>query len=368
MSRTLREIANTLGLAVFPPARKALVSPDPELKALVDPVLKAPASPESLAAGEIEISGIAGLEDAGPGQLTFLFNRRFRSFLSKSKASAVILRKEDAGDCPLPYLVADNPRLEWARVAGLFDRAPVSKPGVHPAAVVSADARIGAGVMIAANAVVEAGATLGDGVVVGANVFVGENASIGYRTRLHANVTVYHGVSLGDDCLVHSGVVIGADGFGFEFDPVAGAIIKIPQIYAVRIGNDVEIGAGTTIDRGALADTVIGNGVKIDNQVQVGHATRIGDHTVISGCTAIAGSTRIGRYCRIGGAVGIVDNIEVADFSVISAMSLVSRSIKEGGRYSSGTGLLPGAAWRRSVAGFARLPEILRRLKRLESK
>lgn len=167
---------------------------------------------------------------------------------------------------------------------------------------------------------------------------------------------------------MHSGAVIGADGFGFEFDSASGDFVKIPQVYGVRIGNHVEIGAGTTIDRGALNDTTIGDGCKLDNQVQIGHGTRVDHHTVISGCTAIAGSTKIGSYCLIGGAVGIVDNIEITDQVEITAMTLVSQSIREKGRFSSGTGLMPGNEWKRSVVGFRKLDEILKRLRRLESK
>jgi UDP-3-O-[3-hydroxymyristoyl] glucosamine N-acyltransferase len=316
----------------------------------------------------VEICGIAKLSEAKPGDLAFLFNSSYKSQLADCRASAVVLREADAANCLQPVLISDQPRLIWAKVAALFDQTPKANLKLHESAEISATATLGSDVTVGPNATIAAGARLEKGSMIGAGCFVGENSLIGEDTRIEPNVTIYHGVTIGKQCRIHSGAVIGADGFGFEFDKSVGKLVKIPQIYSVVIGDDVEIGAGTTIDRGALNDTVIGNGVKLDNQVQVGHGTTIGDNTAISGCTAIAGSTSIGRYCLIGGAVGIVDNITIADQVEITAMSLVSRSIKESGRYSSGTGLLPGKQWKRSIVGFSKLDEILKRLRRLESK
>jgi UDP-3-O-[3-hydroxymyristoyl] glucosamine N-acyltransferase len=316
----------------------------------------------------VEISGIAKLSEAKPDQLAFLFNSRYKSQLADCQAAAVVLRDSDAAGCPRPVLVSDQPRLIWAKIAALFDPTPIPSLKVHESAVISDTASMGTDVSVGPNSTVAAGARIDKAAVIGAGCFIGENATIGEGTRIEANVTIYHEVRIGQNCRIHSGAVIGADGFGFEFDGASGKLVKIPQVYGVKIGNNVEIGAGTTIDRGALNDTVVGDGVKLDNQVQVGHGTTIGDNTVISGCTAIAGSTQIGRYCLIGGAVGIVDNITIADQVEVTAMSLVSRSITESGRYSSGTGLLPGKQWKRSIVGFAKLDEILKRLRRLETK
>ena len=314
----------------------------------------------------LRISGVASLANANADQITFLFNPKFKEQLSATRAAAVVLRQEDIGDYKGNALISSQPRLAWATIAALFDRTPVGNLKQHESAIVSPSATIGSDVTIGAHAVIEAGARIDHAATIGAGCFVGEAASVGERTELRANVTLHHGVTLGSRCLVHSGAVIGADGFGFEFEPESATFKKIPQVYGVIVGNDVEVGAGTTIDRGALNDTRVGDGVKLDNQVQIGHGTEVGDNTVISGCTAIAGSTRIGRYCLIGGAVGIVDNIEIGDHVEITAMSLVSKSISDKGRYSSGTGLMPGRLWRRNIVAFSRLDEMLKRLRKLE--
>ena len=323
---------------------------------------------ELIGDGSIEVSGIANLRDAHSTQLSFLFSSTYKSLLNDTAAAAVVLRRADAVGFDKPALISEQPRMAWALIAELFDPTPVPDRTIHPSALVHPSASIGEKVSIGPNVVLEAGCRIGDGVSIGAGTVVGEGSTIGQQTRLFANVTLYHGVHLGRQCVVHSGAVIGADGFGFEFDKATATLKKIPQIYGVQIGDRVEIGAGTTIDRGALNDTVISDGVKLDNQVQVGHGTRIGPNTAISGCTAIAGSSRIGAYCLIGGAVGIIDNIEIADQVEITAMSLVSQSIMTKGRYSSGTNLLPSKEWKRSIVGFKRLDEILKRLRRIESK
>lgn len=313
-----------------------------------------------------EINGIASLVDAKNGELTFLFNSSYKNQLKGSSASAIVLRQSDMADCDIPILLSEQPRLAWAKIATAFDPAPIPDFNIHETAVVSDSAKLGKDISIGAQVVIEGGVTLADGVCVGAGCFIGEMVIIGEATRLYANVTIYHGVHLGRAGIVHSAAVLGADGFGFEFDKETASLIKIPQVFSVRIGDNVEIGAGTTIDRGALNHTVIGNGVKLDNQVQIGHGTSIGDHTVVSGCTAIVGSTRIGSYCLIGGAVGIIDNIEITDHVEVTAMSLVSQSITEKGRYSSGTGLMPGGDWKRSIVGFRKLPELMKRVGDLE--
>ncbi len=321
---------------------------------------------ECLGDAAIEISGIASLEAATPEQLVFLFNSNYRDQLTASQAGAVVLRPADAELTDKPRLLSDNPRLTWAHIAGLFDTAPLNMPFIEASSWISDTVSLGPGVSIGPGAVIKSGAVIGPGVVIGSGCHIGEGARIGAGTRLHANVVVYHDVVIGANSIIHANAVIGADGFGFEFDAGTGDYVKIPQIYGVQIGDNVEIGAGTTIDRGALNNTTLGDHCKLDNQVQIGHGTRIGHHTVISGCTAIAGSTRIGSYCLIGGAVGIIDNIEITDQVEITAMTLVSQSILEKGRYSSGTGLMPGADWKRSIVGFRKLDDILKRIRRLE--
>jgi UDP-3-O-[3-hydroxymyristoyl] glucosamine N-acyltransferase len=306
------------------------------------------------------------LQEAQPGQLSFLFDPSYRSQLLGTKASAVILSDQDAENCPVSALIADDPRMAFARLTKLFDPVTIPGPGIEKSADVSSTVLVGENVYIGPHAVIEEQAVIEAGAIIGAGCVIGPRCRVGKNTRLWPNVTLYHDVVIGDDTIVHSGVVIGADGFGFTFDATAGRMQKIHQVYGVRVGADVEIGAGTTIDRGALNDTVIGDGVKLDNQVQVGHGTTIGNHTVISGCTAIAGSVRIGSYCLIGGAVGIINNLEVTDRVEITAMTLVSQSILKSGRYSSGTGLLPSDLWKRSIVGFRKLDGIIKQIRNLE--
>lgn len=315
---------------------------------------------------ETEISGIASLPEAGPGQLAFLFSPAYRAHLGATAASAVVLRAQDAADCRLPCLLSDSPRLAWARIAALFDKAPKPVPGVHSTAVVAASAQLGKDVALGAHTVVSGDAVLEEGVAVGPGCFIGEGSRIGKGTRLHANVTLYHDVALGEACIVHAGVVIGADGFGYEYDGDSGEFVKIPQVYGVRIGRGVEIGAGSAIDRGALNHTALGDHCKLDNLVQIGHGARVGEHTVISGCSALAGSVVVGSRCLIGGGAGVVDNVRIADRVEVTARTLVTRSITEPGRYSSGTAMMPSHAWKRSAVGFAQLDGILKRIKQLE--
>ena len=287
--------------------------------------------------------------------------------LPDSLAGAVALRVEDITDASRNYLVTENPRLAWARIATVFNTAPLVMPFIDETAWISDLAKVADGVSIGPGAVLRPGVVIAEGVQLGAGCYLGEGVRIGRATKIMPNTVIYHDVAIGENCLIHANVVIGSDGFGFEFDADSANYVKVPQICGVKIGNDVEIGAGSTIDRGALNDTFIGDGCKLDNQVQVGHGTTIGHHTVISGCTAIAGSTRIGSYCLIGGAVGIIDNIEITDHVEITAMTLVSQSILDKGRYSSGTGLMSGSEWRRSIVGFRKLDQIMKRIRRLES-
>ncbi|MGD8828733.1 MAG: UDP-3-O-(3-hydroxymyristoyl)glucosamine N-acyltransferase [Gammaproteobacteria bacterium] len=315
---------------------------------------------------DIAIEDVATLEQARPGAISFLANSRYRRYLAETAASAVIIGEADAADCPVAALVTSNPYALYARVAQLLHPLPTVEPGVHPRAWVSPEARVDASAHVGPGAVVEARARVDAGAVIGPGSVVGEGTTVGEHTRLAANVTLCGGVTLGRRCLLHPGVVIGADGFGIARD--RDGWVKVPQIGGVSIGDDVEIGANTTVDRGAVEDTVIASGVKLDNQIQVAHNVRIGEHTAIAGCTAIAGSTTIGARCMIAGGVGIAGHLDIADDVVVTAMTLVSHSISAAGVYS---GSLPQDAarqWRKNSVRFKHLDEMARRLDRLERK
>lgn len=315
---------------------------------------------------ELEVDGVATLAAAGPGQISFLANPRYRKFLEGTRAAAVILAPADADACPVPALVVDNPYLAYARIARELVPGHAPAPGIHPTAVVASDTEIDAGVSIGPNAVVESGVTLGAGVTVGAGSFVGRGSTIGAATLLHPRVTVMHGCTIGARVIVHPGAVIGADGFGIARDGERWE--KVPQLGGVSIGDDCEIGANTTIDRGALEDTVLDEGVKLDNHVMVAHNVHIGAHTVAAGCVAIAGSTSIGKRCMIAGAAGISGHLFIADDVMIMGFSMVTSDIRQPGQYASGLPLDTLAAWRRNGARFRHLDEMFKRLKTLEKK
>ncbi|RLT92658.1 UDP-3-O-(3-hydroxymyristoyl)glucosamine N-acyltransferase [Ketobacter sp.] len=312
----------------------------------------------------LEVKGMATLAAAQSGQLSFLANPLYRSQLATTGATAVILQPRFADECPVAALLTDNPYLVYSRVSHFFDRRPRPAAGVHPSAYVADGVVMGAGCRIGPKAVIEAGVQLGDNVEVGAGSVIGPHSRIGNDCLFHANVTLYHGVTVGDRCTFHGGVVIGADGFGFANE--AGQWKKIAQLGGVTIGNDVEVGANTTIDRGAIQDTLIGNGVIMDNQIQIAHNVEIGEGTAIAGCTGIAGSTRIGKYCTIAGAVGIAGHLEIADRVHLTMRSAITKSIAEPGSYSSGTAMSKTAEWRKNAARFRSLDDMARRISRLE--
>lgn len=313
------------------------------------------------------VQRVATLQSAAHGDISFLANPHYKRYLASTRASAVILSQSDAADCPVPALVVANPYLVYARVADSLQPQRPNKQGVDkaahvdPAAQVHAEAWIGPGAVVSAHAVVERGAE------VGPNCVVMEAAHIGEFSRLVANVTVGEKVSIGQRALLHPGAVIGADGFGIARDE-NGVWVKVPQLGTVRIGNDVEIGANTTVDRGALEDTVIDDGVKLDNQIQVAHNVRIGAHTAIAGCTAIAGSAVIGKRCMIAGGAGIAGHIEICDDVVVTAMTLVTHSIHTAGVYSGSMPMDEAARWRRNSVRFRQLDELARRLASIEKK
>jgi UDP-3-O-[3-hydroxymyristoyl] glucosamine N-acyltransferase len=313
---------------------------------------------------DCEISGVGTLESAGSDQLSFLANRRYRGQLQRTRAAAVILRPEDAVDCPVAALVSDNPYAAFARAAQWLHPPAPPRRGVHPTAVVDDGAEIHADAWVGPQTCIARGARVAARVQIGAGCILGEGVVIGEDSRLEARVTLCAGTRIGCRALIHPGVVIGADGFGIAEEK--GRWLKVPQLGGVRIGDDVEIGANTTIDRGALEDTVLEDGVKLDNQIQIAHNVRVGAHTAIAGCTGIAGSARIGRRCSIGGGVGILGHLEIADDVSVTAMSLVTRSILRAGAYSSGMPLQPCRDWNRNLARLRHLDELVRRVALLE--
>ena len=311
------------------------------------------------------ITGVSTLKNARPGDIAFLSNRHYAQYLADTNASAVILSREDSEGCKTHSLLSDNPYVTYARITNyLYPPAPV-KPGIHTTAV------IGEGCKLADDVCVAAGAIIGDSVQIGAGSYIGpgcvieNDVQIGCRTRLLANNTVCHAVVLGDDVILHPGAIVGSDGFGMAQEK--GEWLKIPQIGSVRIGNNVEIGANTTVDRGAIEDTVIENGVRIDNQVQIAHNVRIGENTAIAGCVAVAGSVTIGKRCLIGGLSAITGHIEICDDVMITGMSGVPNSIKKPGVYSSGLPVTENRIWRRNMARFRNLDDIIKKiLKKLD--
>lgn len=312
----------------------------------------------------LQIDGLATLKSAKPGKLSFLSNSRYVNQLSTTQASAVILGAGFVDDCPSAQLISKSPYVTYAKASQLFAPSLDVATGIHPSACVDPSAVIAEGVSIGPFVTIAADVRIASGCVIAAGCNIGAGSSLGKDCKLSANVSVYHGVHIGERAVLHSSVVVGADGFGFAFD--GRQSIKIAQLGGVQIGPDVEIGAGSTIDRGALDDTIIERGVKIDNHVQIAHNCVVGEHTIICGCSAIAGSTTIGRYCTIGGGVGIIGHLTIADKVMISAMSLVSQSIAEAGIYSSGTGLLESKEWKRNIVRFRQLDDMAKRLRELE--
>jgi UDP-3-O-[3-hydroxymyristoyl] glucosamine N-acyltransferase len=313
---------------------------------------------------EVRIAQVATLDNAQANQISFLTNRKYHAQLAGTQAGAVILGEADADATELPRIISDNPYAYFAKVSALLNPMPQAKLGVHPSATVSDSARIDETASIEATAVIGEGVSIGAHSVVGAGCCIGANVVIGSHVRLYPRVVIYHDCVIGNHFIAHSGVVIGADGFGIAMDQ--GRWIKIPQIGRVVIGNDVEIGANTTIDRGALDDTVIEDGVKLDNQIQIAHNVRIGAHTAIAGCVGIAGSTTIGQYCRIGGSAGILGHLQIADHVEISAFSLIGKSIREAGSYTAIYPFSKTEDWRMNAVHLRHLDELVKRVKSLE--
>jgi len=316
----------------------------------------------------IEIIKIATIKAAQPSQITFLANPKYKKQLADCNASAVILAEDALSEWQGAAIVMKNPYVGFAIAAQLLDTTPIQVKNVHHSAVIAEDVEIPSSAAIGANVVIEQGVKLADNVQIGAGCYIGQGTIVGAGTRLWPNVTVYHGVILGENCAIHANTVIGADGFGYAPHQVEGDQhwIKIPQLGGVTIGDNTEIGASTTIDRGALDDTAIGRGVIIDNQIQLGHNVEIGDYTAIAAGTMIAGSTTIGRNVTIGGVCAIAGHLNIVDKAFITGRTFVMKDINEAGVYSSGMPASTNKEWRSNTARYRKLTELFDRVKRLE--
>lgn len=337
-----------------------------EIASKLNAELIVPAALDASIEARVNISGLATLANAATGQVAFLANSKYQQQLNVTKASAVIVSPDAVGSCPVSALVMDNPYMGYAMLANLLDSTPKVACGIHPSAVIADDVTFGNNVSIGANAVIESGVQLADNVSIGAGCFIGHGVKIGAATTLWANITIYHKVEIGHHCLIQANTVIGSDGFGYA--PVSGQYKwhKIPQLGSVIIGNHVEIGASTTIDRGALDNTEIKDGVILDNQIQIAHNVIVGENTAIAGCSVIAGSTVIGKNCTIAGLVGINGHISIVDNCIFTGMSMVTKNITQAGVYSSGMPVAPNKEWHKTNARVKRLDSLTARVKELE--
>ncbi len=313
------------------------------------------------------LRNVATLKDAMAGDISFVSNPKYKRQLETTKASVVILSAQLAENYDGNALIAKDPYLTFAKVVRLFNPPKKLAASIHPSAVIDKLAVLGKSVNIAANVVIEKGVNIKDGVQIGAGSYIGENSNIDQDTLLYANVTLYSDSQVGKNTIIHSGVVIGADGFGFVLQEDK-SWYKILQVGNVVIGDDVEIGANTTIDRAALGSTNIANGVKIDNQVIIGHNVKIDENTIMPGGSLVAGSTNIGKRCQIGGGVAIAGHLEIADDVMITGRSMVTNSLKTAGVYSSGITTEENAKWRRNAARFRSLDKMAKQLNQLEKK
>ncbi len=314
---------------------------------------------------ETLVSGIATLENAQPGDLSFFSNRKYYRFLTATRAGIVILKAEDVQHCPTNAIITDDPYLSYARLAAWLTADQSRSALIHNTAIVGKDTQLGKDVALAANVVIGEQCNIGNNVSLDAGCVIADGVTIGENTHCHPNVSIYKNVRIGKNTLIHSGVVIGSDGFGIANEQ--GKWIKVPQLGSVQVGDNVEIGANTTIDRGAIEDTIIENGVKLDNLIQIAHNVHIGENTAIAGCVGIAGSTTIGRNCAIGGGAGILGHLSITDQVHITATSLVTKSISKPGVYSSGTPLQENALWHKNFVRFKQLDSMARRLTELQA-
>lgn len=313
---------------------------------------------------EMPLVRLATFEQAKEGDITFVSDKKLLTKLDSCSASAIVLPTTLMENYQGNALFMDNPYVGYALLARLFDTTPNLSANIAPSAEIHESAKIGENVAIAANVVIEAGVTVADNCQISANVVIGQNSIIGSGSKIYPNVTVYHNCEMGKNCMIHANSVIGSDGFGNV--PYQGTWVKIPQIGRVIIGDDVEIGSSTSIDRGALSDTIIGNGVKIDNQCQIAHNVVIGEHTVIAGGSNVAGSTKLGKNCILGGSVAMNGHLTITDNVVVTGDSMVMRNINEAGVYSSGVPATKNRAWRKTTAYTLKIENLFKRVKELE--
>lgn len=310
------------------------------------------------------VTHVATLANAGADSLSFFSNPAYRPALRETSAGAVLLRPEDASDCPVPALLADEPYVTFARIAGLLHPPEPLPPGVHASAVIEASASVDASAHVAAHAVIGPGVVVGPHAAIGPNTVIGPRCRVGAHTRLSTNVTLVQDVVIGERCIVHPGAVLGSDGFGNARGDTGW--VKVPQVGGVSIGDDVEIGANTTIDRGAIEDTVIENGVRLDNLIQIAHNVRLGEHTAMASLSGISGSTVVGKRCMFGGQSGVVGHITICDDVVVGGATMISKDIREPGFYTGSFPAEKDRDWKRKVARFRRLDDLSRRIRKLE--
>lgn len=315
---------------------------------------------------DIEVSGVASLENADAGSLTFLSNTAFKQQLSSTKAAAVILRPDDAAESPVAVLVHADPYACYARMAAVVCPAPIYAPGVHRSAVVDPTATVADSACLAANVVIGERSVIGENVYVGPGTVVGPDCVVGDDCRFIANVTLVRATRIGRRGIFHPGVVLGSDGFGNAMTPEGW--VKVPQVGGLVVGDDVEIGANTAVDCGAIGDTVIEDGVRIDNMCHIAHNVRIGEHTALAGMVGIAGSTTIGKRCMFGGTAAAVGHITVCDDVIVWGAGVVTKDITEPGLYSAMFPAEPAKDWAKKVARFRRIDSLIDRVKRLEEK
>ena len=317
-----------------------------------------------LVGDDCEIENVADINQAGGEHLAFVYSPKYLDSLQTTKAAAIIIKEEWLKECRSSALVSSNPRLDFAKAAQLLNPVVIAQAGVSSTAVIAGGVKVPASVAIDHNVVIKSGVILGEDVQIGACSVIDEDVEIGENTLIYPNVTIGHGIKIGRNCIIYSGVVLGTDGFGYVAD--GDVYVKVPQLGSVIIGDNVEIGANTTIDRGALLDTIIHDDVKLDNLIQVGHNVEIGRHTAISAFTGISGSSKVGENCIIGGGVGVRDNIEITDNVTITGRTFVSSSLKEPGSYSSSILVDKTPNWKKNVMRFKRLDEMYKRLMKLE--
>ena len=310
------------------------------------------------------VSRVATLANADSESLSFFANKAYREQLRRTNAAAVLVRPDDAKDCPVNALLADDPYLAYARIADVLCPFPDPSPGIHASAIVAETANVAGSAEISAHAVIGENSVIGDRVYVGPGVVIGPRCVVGDDSRINANATLVQDVRMGVRCIVHPGAVIGSDGFGNAMSD--GGWVKVPQLGGVQIGNDVEIGSNTTIDRGAIDDTIIGNGVRLDNLIQIAHNVVIGEHTAMAAFTGISGSTVIGKRCMFAGRAGVVGHIDICDDVVVGGATMISKDIREPGFYTASFPAEKDKDWKRKVARFRRMDELVKRIEILE--